>query len=186
MKPKDNLLAIFEEIGGNIDGVQIVTVNRNTICSYIKESDPPRVNNRKREDSVIQKVFDDARRSATLMCPDNRKILRVEFASYGNPFGACGNYTLGNCSASSSKRIIEQVYYLSLIWAHRHFHFTAFGLIGFSHYRACSTAWEKTDVQYHLTRIFSTGRESFVRMLLKIWLSRYNVVRINRVPSKNP
>ncbi|KAL9461779.1 hypothetical protein AB3S75_004721 [Citrus x aurantiifolia] len=108
LKPKDNLLAIFEEIGGNIDGVQIVTVNRNTICSYIKESDLPRVNNRKREDSVIQKVFDDARRSATLMCPDNRKILRVEFASYGNPFGACENYILGNCSAPSSKRIIEQ------------------------------------------------------------------------------
>lgn len=113
LKPKDNLLAIFEEIGGNIDGVQIVTVNRNTICSYIKESDPTRVNNRKREDIVIQKVFDDARRSATLMCPDNRKILRVEFASYGNPFGACGNYILGNCSAPSSKRIIKQVYHLS-------------------------------------------------------------------------
>lgn len=126
LKPTDNLLAIFEEIGGNIDGVQIVTVNRNTVCSYITESDPPRIKKWTREDSVIQKVFDDARRSATLMCPDNRKILGVEFASYSNPFAACGNYILGNCSAPRSKKIIEQVCYLSLICAHRHFHFTAF------------------------------------------------------------
>lgn len=83
-------------------------------------------------------------------------------------------------------RELSNRFTISLLCAHRHFHFTAFELIGFSHYRACSTAWEKTDVQYHLTRIFSTGRESFVRMFLKIWLSRYNVVRINRVPSKNP
>ncbi|KAI9164958.1 hypothetical protein LWI28_005053 [Acer negundo] len=53
-------------------------------------------------------VVADAKKSATLMCADNKKIVKVDFASYGNPFGACGNYMLGNCSAPNTMKIVEQ------------------------------------------------------------------------------
>ncbi|KAJ4714153.1 Beta-galactosidase [Melia azedarach] len=108
LNPTRNLMVIFEEIGGNIDGVQILTTNRDIICSFITENHPPRVNTWKRLDSVIHTVLEDTRKSATLICHDNKEIVNVEFASYGNAFGACGNYNLGNCSAPNSKKIVEQ------------------------------------------------------------------------------
>ncbi|XP_031250429.1 beta-galactosidase 13-like [Pistacia vera] len=98
LNPTDNLLVIFEEIEGYIDGVQILTVNRNTICSYITENYLDNVHT----------AADDAKRSATLSCPDSKRILNVEFASYGNPFGTCGNYFLGNCSSPVSKKFVEK------------------------------------------------------------------------------
>ncbi|KAJ0040362.1 hypothetical protein Pint_28493 [Pistacia integerrima] len=98
LNPADNLLVIFEEIEGYIDGVQILTVNRNTICSYITENYLDNVHT----------AADDAKRSATLSCPDSKPILDVEFASYGSPFGTCGNYFLGNCSLPVSRKFVEK------------------------------------------------------------------------------
>ncbi|KAL5752456.1 hypothetical protein ACOSQ2_022963 [Xanthoceras sorbifolium] len=108
LKPTNNLLVIFEEMGGNIDGVEILIVDRNTICSYIDETHPARINKWKKEDTFIATVVDDTRKSATLMCAENKEIVKVDFASYGNPFGACGNFILGNCSAPNTMKIVEQ------------------------------------------------------------------------------
>ncbi|KAK3224359.1 hypothetical protein Dsin_011384 [Dipteronia sinensis] len=108
VKPRNNLLVLFEEMGGNIDGVEILITHRNTICSFIDENHPARVSKWKKEDRFIQTVVADAKKSATLMCADNKEIVKVDFASYGNPFGACGNYILGNCSAPNTMKIVEQ------------------------------------------------------------------------------
>lgn len=109
MKPTDNLLVVLEEIGGNPDGIQILTVNRDTICGFITERHPLDVKSWKGDGGTIRTVVDDVKPAAHLMCPDSKEIVQVDFASYGNPSGACGSYTAGNCTAANSKKIVEQV-----------------------------------------------------------------------------
>ena len=43
----------------------------------------------------------------TLITPLGKVFETVEFASYGNPSGTNGNYTIGSCNASSSQTIVE-------------------------------------------------------------------------------
>jgi viroplasmin and RNaseH domain-containing protein len=43
----------------------------------------------------------------TLIAPLGKVFATVEFASYGNPSGTNGNYTIGSCNASSSQTIVE-------------------------------------------------------------------------------
>jgi len=43
----------------------------------------------------------------TLITPFGKVFETVEFASYGNPSGTNGNYTIGSCNATSSQTIVE-------------------------------------------------------------------------------
>ncbi|KAK4843900.1 hypothetical protein QYF36_014099 [Acer negundo] len=54
VKPRNNLLVLFEEMGGNIDGVEMMITHRNTICSFIDENHLARVSKWKKEDSFIR------------------------------------------------------------------------------------------------------------------------------------
>lgn len=48
MKTSDDLLVLFEETGRNPDGIEILTLNRDTICCYISEHHPTHVRSWKR------------------------------------------------------------------------------------------------------------------------------------------
>lgn len=100
---------MLEEIGGNPEGVQILTANRDVICSFISESNPATVKSWKTNGGLIRTVADDVKPRAHLQCAEDKKIIEVEFASYGNPFGSCGSYSVGNCSAAKSQKVVEQV-----------------------------------------------------------------------------
>jgi hypothetical protein len=51
-------------------------------------------------------VYENA--SATLACPSGLVIGAVDFASYGNPAGACGSFTPdGSCDAASSTQVVS-------------------------------------------------------------------------------
>ncbi|KAL9238396.1 hypothetical protein vseg_012824 [Gypsophila vaccaria] len=108
LKPKDNFLVIFDEAGGNIDTVQIETVNRDTICSYVGEDMPSSVYGWKRDNGEILSIVEEDHPKATLECPKGKTISHVDFASFGNPFGACGYYILGNCTSPHSQKIVEE------------------------------------------------------------------------------
>ncbi|XP_056698961.1 beta-galactosidase 13 isoform X2 [Spinacia oleracea] len=108
LKPKDNLLVIFDEAGGDIDTVQIETANRDVICSYISEDMPPSVTSWKRDAHDILAVVDDLKVKASLKCPKNKVISHVDFASFGNPYGVCGFFILGTCNSPNSQKIVEQ------------------------------------------------------------------------------
>lgn len=62
-----------------MNGVEIQTVNRDTICRCITEDQPADVNTWKREDNVIHSVL---HKPANMLCPDNKPIVNVDFASY--------------------------------------------------------------------------------------------------------
>lgn len=102
-------MVLLEEIGGNPDGIEILTANRDTVCSFITDNHPPNVNSWKRVDNKIQTVAGDAKPRAFLRCPANKRIVQVQFASYGNPSGACGRYSLGNCSSPFSQKLVQGV-----------------------------------------------------------------------------
>ncbi|KAJ7967162.1 Beta-galactosidase [Quillaja saponaria] len=103
LKPTDNHLVVFEEEKASPEKIEIVTVDRDTICSFITEYRQPG-----KENSHIRTVVDVLKPGASLNCPNHKKIVAVEFASFGDPFGPCGNYRLGTCNAPSAKQIVEQ------------------------------------------------------------------------------
>ncbi|OVA19595.1 D-galactoside/L-rhamnose binding SUEL lectin domain [Macleaya cordata] len=108
LKPTDNLLVIFEEQGGNPDGISILYVRRDIICSVITEYHPPHVKSWQRQNSAIRAVVDDIKTKAHLKCPNHKVITSVDFASFGNPIGVCGSFTMGNCTSSSSQKVVEK------------------------------------------------------------------------------
>lgn len=100
---------ILDEAGGNIDTVQIETVNRDSVCSYIGEDWPADVWSWKRNGSDIVPQGDTPTLKASLECPKDKVINRIEFASFGNPIGVCGYFLLGNCNSPNTVKVVEQV-----------------------------------------------------------------------------
>ncbi|KAL9840950.1 putative beta-galactosidase [Arabidopsis thaliana] len=109
LKPKKNLLVIFEE-EPNVkpELIDFVIVNRDTVCSYIGENYTPSVRHWTRKNDQVQAITDDVHLTANLKCSGTKKISAVEFASFGNPNGTCGNFTLGSCNAPVSKKVVEK------------------------------------------------------------------------------
>ncbi|KAG5624776.1 hypothetical protein H5410_009994, partial [Solanum commersonii] len=108
LKPNTNLLVVCEETGGHPAKIEIVTVNRDTICSMITEYHPPNVKIFESSGSKFCPVVEDLKAGAHLTCPDDNVIEKVEFASYGDPDGACGNFTMGTCTSQNSIKVAEK------------------------------------------------------------------------------
>ncbi|WCJ39872.1 beta-galactosidase 11 [Euphorbia peplus] len=108
LKAKDNLIVVMEEEGAHPSEIEILTVNRDTICSFVTENHPPNVKSFARKNSKFISVDDNLKPAAHLICPEKKKISAIQFASFGDPLGACGNYALGTCNAPSAKQVAEQ------------------------------------------------------------------------------
>lgn len=110
MKPKDNLIVILEEEPGtNITEVDIVLVDRDVICSHISTHHPPSINSWVKKGGVLSFApGQDTRVGADLTCPDNKVVGMVEFADFGDPWGACGAFFPGNCTSPAVKEMVEK------------------------------------------------------------------------------
>ncbi|KAK9165112.1 hypothetical protein Scep_000303 [Stephania cephalantha] len=108
VKPTENLLVLLEESGGDPNGITIMAVNRDTICSSVSEYHPPHVKSWERQDSHLRIVADDVKTKADLKCPNKKVMTSVDFASWGDPSGSCGNFTVGTCNSPSAKKVVEQ------------------------------------------------------------------------------
>ena len=51
-------------------------------------------------------VIDKVNAGTRINCPSDSIISNIHFASYGNPEGVCGNYTVGSCNATQSVTIV--------------------------------------------------------------------------------
>ncbi|GAA0143573.1 galactosidase [Lithospermum erythrorhizon] len=110
LKPNGNLLVVFEETGGNPGEIQILKVNRDTICSMVSNNDPPRLKKFAGKKNKLKAIIKNgSTRSGTLSCSEGKSIKTIEFASFGNPEGVCGNLTMGTCNAPNSHVAIEQI-----------------------------------------------------------------------------
>ncbi|KAL5205953.1 hypothetical protein ABZP36_034162 [Zizania latifolia] len=109
LKPKGNLLVIFEEELGKPDGILIQTVRRDDICVHISEHNPAQIKTWETDGNQIKLIAEDHSTRGTLTCPPNRTIQEVVFASFGNPEGPCGNFTTGTCHTPNAKAVVEKV-----------------------------------------------------------------------------
>ncbi|XP_038973929.1 beta-galactosidase 11-like [Phoenix dactylifera] len=107
LKPKDNLLVLFEEQGGKPEDIIIMTAKRDNICAFVSEDHPPSARSFQMKGNELQTI-EDAKPKAHLKCDSKKVIQAIVFASFGNPTGPCGNYTIGSCHAPQTWSIIEK------------------------------------------------------------------------------
>ncbi|KAJ3687354.1 hypothetical protein LUZ61_016518 [Rhynchospora tenuis] len=95
IKPTENLLVLFEEHGGDPQNIIISTVERNDICTFVSWQ--------------LDHTVKDVKPRALLTCPKEMIIEKIVFASFGNPVGFCGNFTIGSCHASYAETVAKKV-----------------------------------------------------------------------------
>nr|GMC87505.1 beta-galactosidase 13-like [Ipomoea batatas] len=109
LKPKKNLMVVFEETGGDPSSIEVVLVNRDTICGQVSDYYSATVKSWDRKGEELKQVVDDVRASVQLKCLDDKVMKKIEFVSYGEfPEGVCGNYFAGNCTFPNANKIVEK------------------------------------------------------------------------------
>ncbi|KAG6603934.1 Beta-galactosidase 3, partial [Cucurbita argyrosperma subsp. sororia] len=105
LKPKDNLLVVFEELGGNPTGISLVKRSVTSVCADVSEFHPTLKN---WHIETYGKSEDLHRPKVHLRCSTGYSITSIKFASFGTPLGTCGSYQQGTCHAPMSYDILEK------------------------------------------------------------------------------
>lgn len=106
LKPTGNLLVVFEEWGGNPNGISLVRREIDSVCAYMYEWQPTLINWQLHASGKVNKPL---RPKAHLMCGPGQKIKSIKFASFGTPEGVCGSYRQGSCHAFHSYDAFQRV-----------------------------------------------------------------------------
>ncbi|XP_051147165.1 beta-galactosidase 14-like [Andrographis paniculata] len=107
LKPTGNVIVVLEETGGDPTKIEILLINRDTICSVIGDYYPPSVSSWELKKNQIRSTV-DSRNEAKLTCPDKKVVERVEFASFGNAEGACGAFKPATCDSAKVRKVVEE------------------------------------------------------------------------------
>ncbi|KAH6810206.1 beta-galactosidase 3 [Perilla frutescens var. frutescens] len=105
LKPTQNLLVLFEELGGDPTRITLTKRSVTTVCAEITEYHP----NSKRwqtESNGKTQVFHQPK--VHLHCGPRQSISSIKFASFGTPSGTCGSFQQGTCHAPTSYAILEK------------------------------------------------------------------------------
>ncbi|GFP85684.1 beta-galactosidase [Phtheirospermum japonicum] len=105
LRPTGNLMVVFEEWGGNPDGIALVKREVASVCADIHEWQPTLVNWRLQASGKVNKWL---RPKAHLSCDAGQKITSIKFASFGTPEGKCGSFQEGRCHAFHSYDVFEK------------------------------------------------------------------------------
>ena len=106
LKPTGNLLVVFEEWGGDPNGIFLDRRDVDTVCADIYEWQPTLMNWHMQASGKVNKPL---RPKAHLSCGAGQKISKIKFASFGTPEGACGSFHEGACHAHNSYDAFERV-----------------------------------------------------------------------------
>ncbi|XP_020223363.1 beta-galactosidase 1 [Cajanus cajan] len=99
LKPTGNLLVVFEELGGDPNGIFLVRRDIDSVCADIYEWQPNLVSYQMQTSGKVSKPV---RPKVHLSCGLGQKISSIKFASFGTPVGSCGNFREGSCHAHKS------------------------------------------------------------------------------------
>ncbi|XP_042415472.1 beta-galactosidase 11-like [Zingiber officinale] len=108
LKPKSNLMVVLEEQGGNPEDIKVMIVKRDNICTVVSKNYTAPIDSWSREDNKLKSAANSDKPEGNLQCGEKKVIRSIVFASYGNPDGACGNFTVGNCHSPNVKKVVEQ------------------------------------------------------------------------------
>ncbi|KAL8156741.1 hypothetical protein AgCh_001734 [Apium graveolens] len=75
---------------------------------HIPRATSPSVHSYERKSNQLRLLDDGLKEGAQLHCPTGKVIEKVEFASFGDPIGACRLYSLGKCHSPISQQVVEQ------------------------------------------------------------------------------
>ncbi|KAI4325453.1 hypothetical protein MLD38_030853 [Melastoma candidum] len=106
LKPSNNLLVIFEELGGNPSKISVVKRSVSSICADVSEHRPNLKNQHADSDG---KSKDFHKPKVHLKCNQGQSISSIKFASFGTPLGTCGSYKQGTCHSAMSLDILEKI-----------------------------------------------------------------------------
>lgn len=106
LKPTQNLLVVFEELGGNPSRISLVKRSMTSVCAEVAEVHPT-IKNWHIESYGRAEEFHSPK--VHLRCSVGQSISSIKFASFGTPLGTCGSYQQGPCHAPASYDIVEKV-----------------------------------------------------------------------------
>nr|DAD22287.1 TPA_asm: hypothetical protein HUJ06_023750 [Nelumbo nucifera] len=105
LKPTQNLLVVFEEIGGDASGISLVKRSVSSVCADVSEWHP-NIKNWQIESYGRTQEFH--RPKVHLRCAPGQSISAIKFASFGTPLGTCGSFQQGICHAPTSYSVLEE------------------------------------------------------------------------------
>lgn len=106
LKPTDNVLVLFEEIGGDPTKISFATRQMESLCSRVSESHPLPVE----AWTSDQKAQILSGPTVSLECPNPAQVISsIKFASFGTPHGKCGSFIHGQCSSDSALPVVQKV-----------------------------------------------------------------------------
>ncbi|KAK8710392.1 hypothetical protein V6N13_145716 [Hibiscus sabdariffa] len=105
LKPTQNLLVLFEELGGDPTRISLVKRSMSSVCADVSEYHP---NIKNWQIESYGKAQEFRRPKIHLRCSPGQSISSIKFASFGTPLGTCGSYQQGPCHAPASYAILEK------------------------------------------------------------------------------
>ncbi|XP_043713345.1 beta-galactosidase 3-like [Telopea speciosissima] len=106
LNPTQNLLVLFEELGGDVSRISLVKRSVTSVCADVSEWHP---NIKNWQIESYGKTEEFHRPKVHLRCAPGQSISTIKFASFGTPFGTCGSgFQQGTCHAPTSFAILEQ------------------------------------------------------------------------------
>lgn len=105
LKPTQNLLVLFEELGGDTSKITLVKRTTGSVCANAHEHHPG-VENWHIESPGEAKMLHETK--IRLHCAPGESISAIKFASFGTPSGTCGSFQKGTCHAESSHSLLEK------------------------------------------------------------------------------
>ncbi|XP_021759898.1 beta-galactosidase 3-like [Chenopodium quinoa] len=106
LKPTQNLMVVFEELGGDASKISLVKRSVSRVCADAFEHHPM-VQNWRVDSNGDQQIMH--RTKVYLQCGPGQSISSIQFASFGTPFGTCGSFVKGACHSESSHDIVEKL-----------------------------------------------------------------------------
>lgn len=106
LQASNNLLVLFEEIGGNPFEISLKSHSTRTICSQISESHYPPLSKWFTDGGKV--MINDTTPEMHLHCERGHAI-SIVFASYGTPRGSCQSYSRGTCHAPMSLEVVSKL-----------------------------------------------------------------------------
>ncbi|CAA2982995.1 beta-galactosidase 3 [Olea europaea subsp. europaea] len=105
LKPTQNLLVLFEELGGDPTRITLVKRSTTSVCADVAEYHP-NIKNWQIESYGRTEEFHKPK--VHLRCGPGQSISSIKFASFGTPLGTCGTFQQGTCHAPSSYTTLEK------------------------------------------------------------------------------
>ncbi|XP_062102490.1 beta-galactosidase 3 [Humulus lupulus] len=105
LRPTQNLLVLFEELGGDPSRISLVKRSVSSVCAEVAEYHPT-IKNWHIESYGKSEEFHSPK--VHLRCNQGQSIASIKFASFGTPLGTCGSYQQGTCHSPASYSVIER------------------------------------------------------------------------------